>query len=261
MTTRDHAPIGSPCWVDLWTSDVEGSRAFYSKLFGWEAAEPSEEFGGYFMFLREGNPIAGGMGSMGDMKANDTWKIYLATADIAKTVETADTEGGTIAFPPEPVADLGIQSVMVDPTGAEVGTWQAGTFPGFTVLNEHGAPSWFELHTRDFAKAVSFYTSVWGWETDTIGDTDEFRYLTVRNPDGEGEVAGVMDASGFLPADQGPHWKIYWEVDDVDASVAKVTSLGGSVETPAQDTPYGRLAAVADPAGARFALRKAPAQS
>ena len=32
MPTRDRAPIGSPCWVDLWTSDVEGSRKFYSEL-------------------------------------------------------------------------------------------------------------------------------------------------------------------------------------------------------------------------------------
>ena len=43
MTTREHAPVGAPCWADLWTSDVEGSRRFYSELFGWEAAEPSEE--------------------------------------------------------------------------------------------------------------------------------------------------------------------------------------------------------------------------
>jgi uncharacterized protein len=259
MTTRDHAPIGSPCWADLWTSDVEGSRAFYRGVFGWESAEPSEEFGGYFMFLRDGNPVAGGMGDMGDMKANNTWKIYLATDDIAKTAEKADAEGGQVVFPPEPVADLGIQSVMVDPTGAEVGTWQAGTFPGFTVLEEPGAPSWFELHTRDHAKALSFYTSVWGWETDTIGDTDEFRYTTVRNPSGEGEVAGVMDSSSFLPEGQSAHWKIYWEVDDVEATVVKVTSLGGSVESPTQETPYGILAAVADPAGARFSLRKKPA--
>jgi predicted enzyme related to lactoylglutathione lyase len=40
--------------MDLWTSDVEGSRQFYSDLFGWFAAEPSEEFAGYWMFLREG---------------------------------------------------------------------------------------------------------------------------------------------------------------------------------------------------------------
>ena len=47
MPTRDRAPLGAPCWADLWTSDVEGSRAFYSEVFGWEAQEPSPEFGGY----------------------------------------------------------------------------------------------------------------------------------------------------------------------------------------------------------------------
>ena len=36
MTTRDPKLPGSPCWADLWTSDVEGSRRFYSELFGWE---------------------------------------------------------------------------------------------------------------------------------------------------------------------------------------------------------------------------------
>ncbi len=50
MPGVDHFSVGAPCWADLWTSDVEGSRAFYSALFGWEAEEPSEEFGGYFMF-------------------------------------------------------------------------------------------------------------------------------------------------------------------------------------------------------------------
>ena len=59
MPTRDHAPLGSPCWTDLWTSDVEGSRRFYSELLGWEAQEPSPEFGGYFMFTRNGAPVAG----------------------------------------------------------------------------------------------------------------------------------------------------------------------------------------------------------
>src|SRR5580693_8579310 len=87
MPTRDTAPIGSPCWADLWTSDVEGARKFYGELFGWEAQEPSPEFGGYFMFTRNGIPMAGGMGDMGDIPAGNTWKIYLATDDIAKTVE------------------------------------------------------------------------------------------------------------------------------------------------------------------------------
>jgi hypothetical protein len=53
---------------------------------GWEAGDPDPEFGGYFIFRRDGVDIAGGMGDMGeDMPATDTWRVYLATDDIAKT--------------------------------------------------------------------------------------------------------------------------------------------------------------------------------
>jgi predicted enzyme related to lactoylglutathione lyase len=255
MPTRDRAPIGSPCWVDLWTSDVEGIRKFYGELFGWEAQEPSAEFGGYFMFTRNGVPIAGGMGDMGDLAADNSWKIYLTTDDIAKTVEAAESDGAQIISPSMAVADLGTQAVLVDPTGAHLGTWQPGTFPGFTVLNEHGAPSWFELFTRDHAAAVAFYRSVFHWETDAVGDSDEFRYTTMRDPSGDGELAGIMDASTFLPDGVPAHWSVYWEVDNADSAVAKVKALGGSVVTDAVDTPYGRLATAADPAGAQFKLR------
>jgi predicted enzyme related to lactoylglutathione lyase len=256
MPTRDIAPIGSPCWADLWTSDVEGSRRFYGELFGWEAQEPSPEFGGYFMFTRDGVPIAGGMGDMGDMPANNTWKVYLATEDIAKTIEASEAEGAQIMSPSMAVADLGIQAVLVDPTGAHLGAWQAETFPGFTVLNEHGAPSWFELFTRDHAAAVAFYRSVFSWDTNAVGDSDEFRYTTMRDPSGEGELAGIMDATTFLPDGVPAHWSIYWEVDDADVIVAKAKALGGSVVMDAADTPYGRMATMADPAGAQFKLRR-----
>lgn len=71
MSTRDSAPSGAPCWADLWTADVEASRRFYGELFGWQAQDPAPQFGGYFMWNRNGVPIAGGMGDMGDMKANN----------------------------------------------------------------------------------------------------------------------------------------------------------------------------------------------
>ena len=257
MPTRDHAPLGAPCWADLWTSDVEGSRRFYAELFGWEAGEPSPEFGGYFMFTRDGLPVAGAMGAMGDDPADDTWKIYLATADIAKTVSAAEAAGAQIVSPPMPVADLGIQAVLLDPTGAQLGAWQPGTFPGFSVLNEAGAPSWFELQTRDHAAAVAFYRSVFHWDTDSVADSDEFRYTTMHDPSAEGGLAGIMDAKAFLPDAVPSHWSVYWEVDDVDATVARCKTLGGSVVADAEDTPYGRLATLTDPAGAGFKLRAA----
>jgi uncharacterized protein len=258
MPTRDSAPIGSPCWADLWTSDVEGSRRFYGELFGWEAQEPSPEFGGYFMFARDGVPVAGGMGDMGpEMPADNSWKIYLSTDDIAKTAETAEAAGAQVISPAMAVADLGVQAVLIDPTGARVGAWQPGTFPGFTVLGEHGAPSWFELQTRDHAGAVDFYRSVFRWDTNIVDDSDEFRYTTMREPGGEGELAGIMDATTFLPDGLASTWWIYWEVDDAEATVERVKALGGSVLMNAEETPYGRLATVADPAGAQFKLRTA----
>jgi len=256
MPTRDSAPIGSPCWADLWTSDVDGSRKFYADLFGWEAQEPSPEFGGYFMFTRDGVPTAGGMGDMGDMPANDTWKIYLSTDDLATTLEAAESSGAQIMAPAMAVADLGTQAVLIDPTGAHLGAWQPGTFPGFTVLNEHGAPSWFELLTRDHTTAVNFYRSVFHWDTNVVGDSDEFRYTTMRDPRGDGELAGIGDATAFIPEGVPAHWSLYWEVDDTDVAVAKVKALGGSVVMDPHDTPYGRLAIVTDPAGAQFKLRR-----
>ncbi len=207
------------------------------------------------MFTRDGVPVAGGMGDMGDMPANDTWKIYLGTDDITRTLEAAEANGAQIVAPAMAVADLGTQALLIDPTGAHLGAWQPGTFPGFTVLNEHGAPSWFELLTRDHSAAVTFYRSVFRWDTNVVGDSDEFRYTTMREPGREGELAGIGDATAFLAEAVPAHWSIYWGVDDVDDAAAKVMALGGSVVLDAQDTPYGRLATVTDPAGAQFKLR------
>jgi predicted enzyme related to lactoylglutathione lyase len=260
MPTRDSAPLGSPCWTDLWTSDVDGSRRFYSGLFGWEAQEPSPEFGGYFMFTRDGVPMAGAMGDMGDMPANNTWKIYLDTPDIDATLQAVEAEGGQVVSPVMAVADLGIQAVLIDPTGAHLGAWQPGTFPGFTVLGEHGAPSWFELHTEAHATAVAFYRSVFGWDTTVMGDSDEFRYTTMRDPGGGEDLAGIMDAAMILPAGVSAHWSTFWEVDDARAAAAKAETLGGSVVLAPEDTPYGCLVTVADPAGAQFKLRTPPHQ-
>jgi uncharacterized protein len=160
--------------------------------------------------------------------------------------------------PAMPVADLGTQVVLIDPTGAPLGAWEPGTFPGFTVLGEHGSPSWFELLTRDYTAALDFYRTVFHWDLETVGDSDQFRYSVMKNPDAEGELAGIMDAAGFLPEGVPADWSVYWEVDDPAATIATITTLGGSVVAAPEDTPYGRLATVTDPAGAQFKLRAAP---
>lgn len=254
MTTRESAPVGAPCWADLWTSDVEGSRRFYSQLFGWEALEPSPDFGGYWMFEREGAPTAGGMGSMGDVVADDSWKPYFCTDDIDSALKSAEGAGAVVLGGAMPVADLGVQAVLADPTGAKFGLWQPGTFAGFRVLAEPGAPSWFELHTSDHARAVAFYQELFGYEIARTADTDEFRYFTFRVRGSDEDLGGMMDSSRWLP--QGAeHWAIYWLVEDAQSAADRVKALGGSVRQGPDDTPYGILTVAADPAGAEFKLQ------
>ena len=252
MPTRETAPKGAPCWVDLMTSDHARAREFYGQLFGWTANEPSEEFGGYFMFTKDGIPVAGGMPTMPDAGPPNIWSIYLSTDDATKAVEVATAKGAQVIAPPMPVADLGTMAVLVDPGGAAIGMWQPNTFGGFTVIGEPGAPGWWELLTRDYQGSVDFYRTVFGWDTRTMGDTEEFRYTTAN--DGDTMLAGVMDAASFLPEGVPAHWSVYFTVADTDATIAKLTELGGSVDQPAEDTPYGRIAAASDPMGARFKL-------
>ena len=99
---------------------------------------------------------------------------------------------------------------------------------------------------------MQFYRAVFGWQTEVMSDTDDFRYTTMV-VDGE-PCAGVMDASEFLPAGMPALWSIYLGCADVDAALAAVQRLGGSVVQPAEATPYGRLAQIADPTGATIKL-------
>jgi uncharacterized protein len=252
MPTRESIPVGAPCWVDLTTSDIARSRDFYCSLFGWTAEDPAPEFGGYFNFRRNGVRIAGCMSSQDGASTPDAWSVYLTTDDARQTVDKAAAGGAQVYVPPMDVADLGTMAVLGDPGGAGIGLWQPGEHRGFGVTAEAGAPSWFELLTRDYDGAVDFYRNVFRWSTDVISDTPEFRYTTLKN--GDEMLAGIMDASGFLPDGVPAHWSVYFGVDDTDAALARVVELGGSIVRPAEDTPYGRLAEAADPTGAHFKL-------
>lgn len=256
MATRDQAPLGAPCWVDITTSDAERAKAFYGELFGWTAGAARPEFGGYFNFSKDGALVAGCAPAQPGMGAADVWAVYLATDDAEKTVATAVDVGATVLAPAMVVGDLGSMAVMTDTGQAVIGTWQPGTHKGFGVLAEPGTPAWFELHTRAYDASVHFYQDVFGWDTAVMSDTPEFRYTTLG--EGRAAMAGIMDSSAYLPEGVPSHWAVYFGTDDTDATVARATELGGAVLEPAQDTPYGRVARLADPMGASFRITKPP---
>ena len=252
MTVRDIAPLGAPCWVDLFTTDPEASEEFYGEIFGWTVDDPGPEFGGYVNFLRAGVQVGGCMRNDGSSGQPDMWSVYLAVADAQAIVDDAAAHGGQTHVPPMPVADLGVMAMVADAGGAAIGLWQPGRHKGFGVYGETGAPSWFELHTRAYDASLDFYRQVFAWNLALTADTPEFRYSSLEI-DGE-PLAGIIDASKFLPDGVPAHWAIYFGVDDADATLERVEKLGGAVVQPAEDTPYGRLAAAVDSTGAGFRL-------
>ncbi len=114
---------------------------------------------------------------------------------------------------------------------------------------------WYELMTTDTQAAKSFYGSVVGWGArDASVPGVAYTMFQV----GETAIGGLMDLPE--PARQmgaPPSWLGYIGVDDVDATVGRVTGLGGAVRVPPTDIPeVGRFAVITDPQGAALALFK-----
>jgi len=173
MPLRDAAPLGAPCWVDVFTSDPDKSREFYGRLFGWTAEDPNEEFGGYFNFSKDGILVAGGMKNDGSTGSPDAWSVHLATDDAQATADAATANGGQVLVPPMAVGELGTMVLLTDTGGAAIGAWQPGLHKGFGILGEPGTPSWFELHTRDYDATTKFYR---------VSVTRRWAKATIRSP-------------------------------------------------------------------------------
>ena len=117
------------------------------------------------------------------------------------------------------------------------------------MTNPHGEHIWYELLTTDPDAAQAFYRDIIGWSVEDSGMSD-MDYRLLGAPDGAG-VAGLMKLPDGV--ETGPVWLGYVGVDDVDASVARITAGGGSVLMPAATMDgVGRMALVADPHGAAF---------
>jgi predicted enzyme related to lactoylglutathione lyase len=230
--------------------DRKRAMDFYGALLGWDFEEGQEETGFYTLASVDGRMVAGLMQVMpGQEGMPAVWTTYLATSDVDKTVAAVTEAGGKIVAPPMDVMTQGRMAVAEDPAGAVFGLWQAGDHTGFQLANATGAVTWNEGMSRNFDAAKEFYTKVFGYEVDDMS-AQGFSYATIAV--GGNVVGGIGAMPEEIPAAVPAHWATYFAVPDTDAAVAKVVELGGTSLMPASDSPYGRMAAVADDQGAPF---------
>ena len=241
-------PDGVPCWADLMVPDVPAASSFYREVLGWTVPEPDEEHGGYVV-AQVGDAAVAGIGPE-QPGARTAWTLYLATDDADRTAAVAAEHGATALLPPTDVGGPGRVAVLTDPAGAVFGLWQAGTMIGAALVNEPGGMVWEDLRSTDPAAAKAFYGAVFGYRFDPVEmagpDYDTFSAAGEQAP--LGGMGGLMGLPDGTPS----HWLVYFAVADTDAAVRAAESGGGRVVVPPKDTPYGRLAGLADPYGAVF---------
>jgi predicted enzyme related to lactoylglutathione lyase len=114
---------------------------------------------------------------------------------------------------------------------------------------------WADLVTLDVARAAEFYGRLFGWTYETYGpDDDEQTYTLIlanKVPIG-GMVFSERQAESSRPR---ARWIGLISVPDVDAAARSASSNGGKVLVAPMDAkPRGRMALLADPEGAAFAV-------
>jgi hypothetical protein len=241
-------PEGTPSWVDLSSTDLDGSARFYGGLFGWMAGEDS---GGYRIFTLDGVEVAGlGPAQLGRPPA---WNTYVAVEDVDATREKVEAAGGTTVMGPLQVMDAGTMAIFTDAAGgAFFAVWQADRHRGAQLVNAPGALTMNELDTRDFEGAARFYGQVFGWDVAPVEVDGAVQYGGFRLAGRL--VAGILPMGEGFPPEVPPHWVPYFGIGDLEAGSARAQELGGQVLMGPTQVPAGRFVALRDPHGAVFRL-------
>ncbi len=112
---------------------------------------------------------------------------------------------------------------------------------------------WYDLFTTDLDAALAFYGDVVGLAIEPTAQTDP-PYLTLL-AGGQG-IGGAMAITQEMAAGGArPGWLGYVRVEDIDAALPRLESLGGAVHRGKMEIPgVGWFAMVSDPQGAAFQL-------
>lgn len=250
-----HAP-GTPCRVSLMVHDLNTSEKFYRELFGWEFEEGPQQLRPYVRAMLDGREVAG-IGEMGHggRQLPIAWLPYVASEDADATCALVHECCGTVGVGPLDAGDTGRLAIAADPAGAPFGIWQTGEHAGARISGVPGTLVWNELVTHDTSAVEKFYSAVFGYgtEPDSSGSADSLTLYLAGKP-----IAGIRGVGNSLPRERGPHWLTYFAVPDTDAAAQQVIALGGHVVREPEESPYGRMAHVADPEGALFAVIRVP---
>ena len=117
-------------------------------------------------------------------------------------------------------------------------------------MRPHGTSS----NSPNAKQARDFYVALLGAPANPMPGGMEY-YVLER---GDQQLAGIMQIEPSW-GDFHPQWMVYFGVKNADDAVATIKQQGGKAMSKIDDSPFGRLAAVADAQGALFKIVEVPA--
>lgn len=124
---------------------------------------------------------------------------------------------------------------------------------GTRAKYEPGTFCWTDLSTRDPDAAKRFYAELLGWEYDDQPANGSVYSMARRYGADVAAIYGQEEAERAQGVP--PHWNNYVSTEDADGTAARAKELGGSVlAEPFDIFESGRMAVIADPAGAVFCV-------
>lgn len=248
--------IGSFMWNEGWTRDLKASQSFYSKVLDWDYdAMDMGEHGTYYI-IKCGERMVGGMGEIkgehwGDAPSH--WAFYIDVESVDDARKRVNELGGKVESETFEIPDVGRFCQISAPDGSRVFLMTPAHRATETPRPEPGEFIWIELMSRDFDRARDFYTKLLGWKTEAMPAPSGGEY-TIFNT-GNGSAGGGMQLREGTPDDVPSIWVGYIHVADIDKTIQTAEKEGAMVVMPPMEVPdVGRIAHVADPAGALIAF-------
>jgi predicted enzyme related to lactoylglutathione lyase len=142
--------------------------------------------------------------------------------------------------------------MVSDPQGAAFYVMRGASDEQSTACdpNRAGHGAWHELHARDGAQAVDFYTQQFGWGKSQGMDMGEMGIYQLFSV-GDVDLGGIMTDQRFPK----PAWLVYFRVDGIERAASRIVAAGGQVIHGPMEVPGGGwIVNGIDLDGAMFAL-------
>ncbi len=226
-------------FADLSTYDLQVTKDFYSKVFGWQYTSSD----GVYLTASNGRKEVSGLYETPPrfkaMNMPSFRMSYIQVVSIDETVAKAKQLGGIVELV-DKNQTIGEVALIRDTLGAGFTVYE-GDWINARFANEPNALVWNELFVSSFSIVKPFYEGIFDWSFEA---TEDQRYLinNIRN-----ETIGAIQEIGNDIKGKKEYWGVFFGVNNIAATKAKALENGGTLVFE-DDT----ITALADPFGAFF---------